>query len=79
MLVVQVSPRKKIYVSVEPDNGNNKGGYFCQMYWDEQKEFFIDSFTISRFDIPNGLTEKEKYNKAMVLANWKAKAKYENG
>ena len=54
--------------------GKSKENFFVFLcFW------FIDSFTISRFDIPNGLSEKEKYNKAMVLANWKAKAKYENG
>lgn len=36
----------KVYVSTCPDVGENKGGYYCQVYSDEDMTIQIDDFCI---------------------------------
>ena len=74
MLAVQVSPRRKVWVSVEEDTFPNKGGYFCKVFDDPNGESLVDSFTISKNEIPMSITDgNERRKKAMVIANQRVK------
>lgn len=51
ILGVQVNSRTKVYVSFEEDTFPNKGGYFCEVWLDPNKEFkprYNYDFTIDR-------------------------------
>lgn len=74
MLAVQLSPRRKVWVSVEEDTFPNKGGYFCEVFDDPNGESRVDSFTIGRNEIPMSITDaNERRKKAMVIANQRVK------
>lgn len=73
MLAVQVSPRKKVYVSFTEDTFPNKGGYYCQVYGDVDMEFELDNFTISRFEISGA---EDKLKRAYLIASGRVKAMF---
>jgi hypothetical protein len=74
MLAVQVSPRRKVWVSLANDTKPNKGGYYCQVYNDPMCEDEIDNFVVHNYEIPSYLTdENERRKKAMAIANYKTK------
>lgn len=73
MLAVQVSPRKKLFVSFCPDTEPNKGGYYCQVYADSDMEFELDNFTISKSEL-RGATDSLKL--AYRIANGRVKAMF---
>ena len=74
MLAVQVSPRRKVWVSVEEDTFPNKGGYFCKVFDDPNGESEIDNFVINKNEIPMSITDgNERRKKAMVIANQRVK------
>lgn len=76
MLAVE-GKRKKFWVDVTPDNGRNKGGFFCQVYNDPNGESYEDCFTIDREEIPCTVTDpKERLAKAKALAHFKTKEKF---
>jgi hypothetical protein len=59
-----------VFVSLCDDIGDNKGGYFCQVYDDEDMENEINYFVIHKEDLENCLLEKrEKYIIDFVLEN----------
>lgn len=70
-LGVQVSPRKKVFVTFEEDTFPNKGGYFCQTYYDLELEFPTNiSFTIPKRDVCGF---EDRLKQAKVLAAEKVK------
>ena len=74
MLAVQVSPRRKVWVSFCNDTHPNKGGYFCQVYNDPNCEDEVDNFVIHKSQISPAITdENERRKKAMVIANQRVK------
>lgn len=73
MLAVQLSPRRKVWVSVEEDTFPNRGGYFCEVFDDPNGESRVDSFTIGKNETPMSVTDVERRKKAMVIANQKVK------
>lgn len=66
MLAVQVSPRRRVYVSFTDDTHPNKGGYFCQVYQDEDMEFEIDNFVIQSASLKGA---EDKLKRAYIIAN----------
>lgn len=68
MLTVQINSKRKVYVELTPDTAPNKGGFFCQLYWDTDKEFHIDDFVIRKEQIAGGGIKT-----AMLYANKKVK------
>ena len=70
MIVVKVSPRRTVYVELTPDTPPNKGGYYGEIYADEDKEFKLDVFTIQGSAL-RGFDDKRK--QAIVMANDKVK------
>ena len=73
MLAVQLSPRRKVWVSVEEDTFPNRGGYFCEVFDDPNGESRVDSFTIGKNEIPMSIDGNERKKKAMVIANQRVK------
>lgn len=74
MLAVQLSPRRKVWVSVSEDTFPNRGGFFCEVFNDPNGESRADSFTISKNEIPMSITDaNERRKKAMVIANQRTK------
>lgn len=74
MLAVQLSPRRKVWVSVEEDTFPNRGGFFCEVFDDPNGKSLVDSFTIGKNEIPMSITDGyERRKKAMVIANQKVK------
>lgn len=73
MLAVQLSPRRKVWVSVKEDTFPNKGGYFCEVFDDPNGESRVDSFTVGKNEIPMSTDGNERRKKAMVIANQKVK------
>jgi len=71
LLAVNVTPRKRVYVDFTPDTHPNKGGYFCEVYLDPDKEFKYDEFTIQA-NLLRNTTEREKL--ARSVANEKVKS-----
>ena len=70
MLVVKVSPRRTVYVELTPDTPPNKGGFYGEVFADENKEFKLDDFTIQGASL-RGFDDKRK--QAIVMANDKVK------
>lgn len=70
MLVVKVSPRRTVYVELTEDTFPNKGGYYGEVYADENKEFKLDDFTLQGRDL-RGFDNPRK--QAIVMANDKVK------
>ena len=70
LLVVNITPRKKVYVDFTPDTFPNKGGFYCEIYFDSNKEFRYDGFTIQASLLRNA-ADKEKLAKS--IANDKVK------
>lgn len=59
-----------VFVSLCDDVGENKGGFFCQVYADEDMENEINYFVIHKEDLEKCLLEKrEKYIIDFVLEN----------
>jgi len=59
-----------VFVSLCDDIGENEGGYFCQVYDDEDMENEINYFVIHKEDLEKSLLEKEdKYIIDFVLEN----------
>lgn len=40
----------KVYISTTPDYGENLGGYYCQVYKDEDMDYQVDDFCIHTDD-----------------------------
>lgn len=51
-MVVQVRTKNgvKLYITFTDDCDENKGGYYCQVYLDENDAFEYDNFVINKFD-----------------------------
>ena len=74
MLAVQLSPRRKVWVSVSDDTFPNRGGFFCEVFNDPDGESRVDSFTIGKNEIPMSVSDaNERRKKAMVIANQRTK------
>jgi hypothetical protein len=59
-----------VFVSLCDDIGENKGGFFCQVYDDEDMQNEINYFVIHKEDLEKSLLEKEdKYIIDFVLEN----------
>ena len=58
MLSVQITPRRKKYVSFIEDTVPNKGGFFCKVYEDPNGEFESDCFTIHNYEVKNTETKR---------------------
>lgn len=76
MLRVQLSPRHIKFVDVQPDNGINNGGYYCKVYEDENGHLECDSFTIDKRAFPPTMTDAERRNRAIKLADERVKQMY---
>ena len=50
MLQVRTKNGVKLYITFTDDCGENKGGYYCQVYLDENDTFEYDNFVINKFD-----------------------------
>ena len=50
MITVMTKNGVKLFISLTDDCGDNKGGYFCQVYLDENDCFEYDNFVIHRDD-----------------------------
>ena len=78
MLKVQLTPRRVLYAELEPDNGTNKGGFYCRVFEDEEcaqeKDYGI---TIRKEEIPQSITDaNERRKKAIKLADEKIRKLY---
>jgi hypothetical protein len=73
MLKVQLSPRRVKFVDVQPDNGINKGGYYCRVYEDENGQSECDSFTIDKRAFPPSMTDTDRRRRAIKLADERVK------
>jgi len=77
MLRVQLTPRRALFVSLTDDTFPNKGGYYCQVFEDEDGKCERDTFTISKHEIAPSITDNtERRKKAMVIANQRVKQMY---
>ena len=76
MLKVQVTSRRAKFVDVQPDNGINKGGYYCKVYEDDGGMYECDSFTIDKRSFPPTMAIAERRNRAIKLANERVKQMY---
>jgi hypothetical protein len=72
MLRVDITKSKSVYVTFCDDTHPNKGGYFCQVYADENCEFEIDNFVIHRNELPN-VSGNERLKQAEKIANSRTK------
>lgn len=50
MITVRTKNGVKLYISLTDDCGENKGGYFCQVYLDEYDMIEYDNFVIHWLD-----------------------------
>lgn len=50
MVRVRTKNGVTLFISVIDDCGENRGGYYCQVYLDENDEFEYDNFVINNFD-----------------------------
>jgi hypothetical protein len=50
MVQVRTKNGVKLYITFTDDCGENEGGYYCQVYLDENDAFEYDSFVINKFD-----------------------------
>ena len=74
MLRLPLTTRRVVFVEIQPDNGINKGGFYCQVYEDENGKYEHDGFTISKNEIPPSVTDtEERRKKAISIAYVKAK------
>ena len=73
MLRVQVTSRRAKFVDVQPDNGINKGGYYCKVYEDDFGLYECDSFTIDKRSFPPTIKGEDRRNRAIKLANERVK------
>ena len=76
MLSVQITPRRKKYVSFIEDTIPNKGGFFCKVYEDPNGEFESDCFTIHNYEVKNTETKTDKLKLAYKIATNKVKTMY---
>lgn len=77
MLAVQITPRRKKYVSFTPDTHPNKGGFYCEVYDDEMGEFPTgDSFVVHNYEVRRGANDNEKRSLAYKIATEKVKGLY---
>ena len=65
MLSVQITPRRKKYVSFIEDTIPNKGGFFCKVYDDPNGEFESDCFTIFKCIIYNIIDITQEFLKTL--------------
>ncbi len=56
----------KVYVSITDDVGENEGGYFCQVYADQDMEHQLDYFCVHSEELTNG-TEVENLIEQIVV------------
>lgn len=78
MLKVQVSKNISKFVEITPDNGINKGGFYCEIYGDDTHDFKEGEFAIDKFDIsinPN-MSDEDRLKRAVIIATAKTKDKY---
>ena len=76
MLAVKITEKRKVYVSFCDDTHPNKGGYYCQVYADENGEFELDNFVIHRNELPICQDANERLKKAYIVANAKVKSMF---
>lgn len=57
-MVSGIKDGKKVYISFCEDCDINKGGYYCQVYDNEDMDNEIDNFVIQAEDVAVGLTDK---------------------
>lgn len=57
-MVSGIKDGKKVYISFCDDCDINKGGYYCQVYDNEDMDNEIDNFVIQAEDVAAGLTDK---------------------
>ena len=57
-MVKGIKNGKKVYISFCDDVGENKGGYYCQVYADSNCDNEIDNFVIQAEDVKAGLTDQ---------------------
>lgn len=68
MLSVKVNNRKVVYVTFTEDTKPNEGGFYCEIYEDNDCRFKIDAFTI-RKEKMRSEDKKERQKEAMIYAN----------
>ena len=78
MLKVALTPKRTLYAEIEQDNGNNKKGFYCRVFEDEnctiEKDYGI---TIRQEEIPMTITDpNERRKKAIKLADEKIRKLY---
>lgn len=82
MLKVQVSKNISKYVEIIPDNGINKGGFYCEIYGDNTHDFKEGDFAIDKKDISINQnmspSEKatERLKRAKIIAESKTRDRY---
>ena len=57
-MVKGIKNGKKVYISFCDDVGENKGGYYCQVYADSNCDNEIDNFVIGAEEVATGLTDE---------------------
>lgn len=57
-MVSGIKDGKKVYITFCDDIGENKGGYYCQVYTDADFENEIDNFVIDAEEVATGLTDE---------------------
>jgi len=73
MLKVQLSPRRKVYVTFCDDTFPNKGGYYCQIYGDENLQWELDNFVIHNNELAGA---QDRLKKAYIIANFRVKTMF---
>lgn len=57
-MVSGIKDGKKVYISFNDDCDINEGGYYCQVYDNEDMDNEIDNFVIEAEDVVAGLTDE---------------------
>jgi len=52
MFRVEVTKSKTYWFNLTPDNGINRGGFFCEVFADNTTDFKLGEFTINRTSLP---------------------------
>lgn len=62
----------KVFVTLTDDYGENKGGYFCQVYTDENFQNEIDNFCLHHEDCENQTPYEidEMIEQVIALSNY---------
>lgn len=72
LVEVPLTKKRSAYIEMINDDGPNRGGFYCRVYNDPEKEFFEHEFVVPRKQL-TGATREEKIVQATAIAKSKTK------